>query len=114
MQGGLAVYHFSHSAATLLPVTESLKWCASASDVDLPYVCTCVCVCVYVFVCACVCVCVCWCRYLKEECLELQVWLSGRAGHHRPRPCAEDTLLGCCYIPLSGLSQAEHSEGRVQ
>ena len=57
VQGGLAVYHFSHSAATLLPVTESLKWCASASDVDLPYVCTCVCVCVYVFVCACVFVC---------------------------------------------------------
>ena len=61
------------------------------------------------------CVCVwCWCRYLKEECLELQVWLSGRAGHHRSRPSAEDTLLGCCYIPLSGLSPREAGEGRVQ
>ena len=54
------------------------------------------------------------CRYLLEECLEVQVWASViKRGKHSgsQRPLADDTLIGSAYILLSDLISAESIGG---
>ena len=55
----------------------------------------------------CVCVCVCVCRYLKEEQLEIQVWLSASSKLSSVRPSSADVLFGSCFVPLSDLLSAD-------
>jgi C2 domain-containing protein 3 len=41
--------------------------------------------------------------YLKEEELEVQVWLTASSNQSSVRPSSSDVLFGSCFVPLSGL-----------
>ena len=52
-------------------------------------------------------------RYLSEESLEVQVWVSltKRKLSEGPRPLAEDTLLGSAYVALNDIIHRENISG---
>jgi len=47
------------------------------------------------------------CRYLVEECLELQLWLSESVKDSDSRPNSRDILVGTASIPLLPLACVE-------
>ena len=47
------------------------------------------------------------CRYLLEECLEVQLWLCESVKDRHSRPNSRDTLVGTASIPLLPLACLE-------
>ena len=58
-----------------------------------------------------------FCRYLREERLEIQLWISynqDQPGQDQPRPRHRDKLIGCAYIDLSPLTDKRSKHHRVR
>ena len=54
-------------------------------------------------------------RYLREESLEVQIWVTYNAeGSHKQRPRNRDKLIGSAYIDMMSLADSRRRQHRVR
>jgi hypothetical protein len=54
------------------------------------------------------------CRYLNEERMEIQLWVTYQSGANESRPCTRDKLIGSAYIDLESLSDMRRRQHRIR
>ena len=54
-------------------------------------------------------------RYLREEKVEIQVWVTyGSRKHHKHKPQHRDKLIGTVYIDMESLNDERRKQHRIR
>jgi len=56
----------------------------------------------------------CLCRYLNEERLEIQVWVTYQIDSDDVRPRTRDKLIGSAFLDLTSLADSRRKQHRIR